>query len=98
MWEIRRGDGDKPVNFCGKGGKIRPLRSDEVVVSHVDEEEGDGESTVFLCRHVLGRKAWRIGKNTLNRETALDVACKRLNGKVAEHITLDFLESTIGWD
>lgn len=88
-WKIHHGDGRTSILFRGKGGSIRPLRKDELVISKVAKEATESNSPYITCQEVLGRKAWRV-KSEVGRAT-IDQYVRELNSE--DSSSLEILEA-----
>lgn len=88
-WKIHHGKAATALNFRGKGGMVRPLRKDELVISKVCEET---VGSCPYCSEVLGRKAWRV--NTTGQKT-IEKLIAQVNAKkmLALH-ALEIMERT----
>jgi len=88
-WKIRHGgDVSAVVNFRGRGGQIRPLRKDELLISKVTDEHEQGGIGIRQCMTVIGRKAWRV-----NEEGKLHIEDLLVRLNENEITELEFLEA-----
>lgn len=87
-WEIHNGNLEVKYNFRGKGGQIRSLRADELVISKTSEEKPEQGNFTVHCPIVIGRKAWRVDNEGVN--VIKDLLKDLNNGNIT---SLSFLET-----